>query len=303
MMRRLFLLFLLLTLGACTPAISARPAQPPATAVPATRLVNQIAAATPSALPATAAVATSVAPVALTPVPTSSSTPTSTPTPTPTFTPSPTPIGLCTARIPGDDDLGLVVSQTYGLSRDYEPGDLVMLDEYLDRSLTLGYPTQVRAILVEPLREMIADMQSAGLAPFVISGYRSYAQQATAFQKWQNYNPAYATILSARPGFSEHQLGTTVDFGSPELPAVVGDPDIEFHTLFYQTSEGQWLLANAHRYGFTLSFTREAAEVTGFFYEPWHYRYVGIELATLLHDEGVTLTEYRLATDGAPCIP
>ena len=150
---------------------------------------------------------------------------------------------------------------------------------------------------------MIEDMYSAGLEPFIISGYRSYYSQSIAWEKWNRLEPERAIQLSAPPGHSEHQLGTTVDFGSPELAAIVGDPDIEFHTYFYQTREGEWLLEHAHEYGFTLSYSREAYELTGFYYEPWHYRYVGVELATYLRDQNLTLTAYQLDTLPLPCHP
>ena len=69
------------------------------------------------------------------------------------------------------------------------------------------------------------------------------------------------------------------------------------------TSEGEWLLEHAHEYGFTLSYPREAFEATGFYYEPWHYRYVGVETATELHETGISFTEYLLAQNPQPCVP
>ena len=227
---------------------------------------------------------------------------TSTHTPTPPFTPTPTPGGNCHQRIPSDD-LFTIVTQTYGLSRDYAPQDLVPLADYLPQSVTMGFPNEVRGVIIDPLTRMVNDMIAAALRPTIISGYRSYSAQSIAYNKWASQYPGHVNIISAPPGYSEHQLGTVVDFGSPELPDIVGDPDIEFHTYFYRTSEGQWLLANAHKYGFTLSYPREAFELTGFYYEPWHYRYVGVDLAVELYETGQTLTEYLLAHQPEPCIP
>ncbi|MBP6017285.1 MAG: M15 family metallopeptidase [Candidatus Promineofilum sp.] len=226
------------------------------------------------------------------------------PSPTTTITPSPTPDRniLCSSRIP-DNGLLTVVTLTYGLSRDYEPAGLVGLSGYLPNVVTLGYPTELRRVVINPLVDMINDMQAAGLQPMIISGYRSFSAQAIARQKWLEKEPDRANILSAPPGFSEHQLGTVIDFGSPELADIVGQEDIEFHTWFYKTSEGIWLLDNAYKYGFTLSYPFEAFEITGFFYEPWHYRYVGVEMATQLHEEGISLTEHQLATEPPPCLP
>jgi len=240
------------------------------------------------------------------PAATGTAAPTATPEPTGTATPVPSPTPdrdlPCSQRL-ADDGLLTVVTLTYGLSRDFAPRGLVPLDGYLSGDVTLGYPTELRHVAVGPLVKMIADMQAAGLHPFIISGYRSYSAQAIARQKWAEAEPERVNILSAPPGFSEHQLGTVVDFGSPELPEIVGQEDVEFHTYFYKTSEGVWLADNAHKYGFTLSYPFEATEVTGFFWEPWHYRYVGVEMATHLYEEGISLTEHQLATEPPPCIP
>ncbi|MCA9867296.1 MAG: M15 family metallopeptidase [Anaerolineales bacterium] len=302
--RRWFGLFCLLvvafSVGGCSP-----------TATPSTAIVtdaDESATITPHPRPpvvATGLPPTTPPPEATAP-PTATDLPTIAPSPLPTasLTPSPTPDRNipCSSRIP-DNGLLTVVTLTYGLSRDYEPAGLVGLSGYLPNDVTLGYPTELRRVAVTPLVKMITDMQAAGLQPRVLSGYRSFSAQAIARQKWLEKEPDRANILSAPPGFSEHQLGTVIDFGSPELAEIVGQEDIEFHTWFYKTSEGRWLLDNAHKYGFTLSYPFEAFEITGFFYEPWHYRYVGVEMATQLHEEGISLTEHQLATEPPPCIP
>lgn len=288
----------------------------PETAVSQTTPTPQPATATPQpievkalAIPtATNTTVPSPTPVDIPPTPTTVATqpPTIVPTLTPTTTIqptlTPTPIGSCVQRVP-QDDLLTIVTQKYGLGRDYAPSDLIPLADYFPFSITNGYPTQIRAVVLEPLKQLLADMEAFGLRPNIISGYRSYAQQNIAYQKWLEKEPERAAILSARPGHSEHQLGTVVDFGSPELASIVGDPTIEFHTYFYKTSEGVWLAENAYIYGFTLSYPRSATETTGFFYEPWHFRYVGPELAAQLHETGQSLTEYQLGTMPEPCIP
>lgn len=202
-----------------------------------------------------------------------------------------------------DDSLLTTITLQYGISREYEPDDLVPLSELLPPTVTLGYPTEIREIASRPLVEMISEMWSVGLEPTILSGYRSYAAQSIAWTKWVVNEPDRASILSAPPGFSEHQLGTTVDIGSPELPEIVGDDDIQFHTYFYMTSESKWLEENAHSYGFTLSYPRQAFDLTGFYYEPWHYRFVGVELATHLKQSDSFLIQYQLELQPAPCIP
>ena len=240
-------------------------------------------------------------PPSTTPKPTSTKIPEPTATATVTTTPSPTPIGLCEDRNPIDGKLALVTLE-YGISRDYTPPDLVNLSDHMPVTVTLGYPSQIREIMIEPLSQMIIDMLDVGLQPQIISGYRSYASQAIAWNKWLEQVGDRASIVSAPPGHSEHQLGTTIDFGSPELALIVGDDDVKFHTYFYKTSESLWLVENAHKYGFTLSFTRETFEISGLYYEPWHYRYVGSEFATFLKDNETTLIQYFLENQEPPCI-
>lgn len=258
------------------------------------------ATSTPSPMPTATATPTPLPPPNTpTAVPTATATPTETPTPTATAVPS------CTQRDVNPDDLFAVVTFQYGLGRDYAPTDLVSINDHFPPAVTKGFPNEIRAIVLEPLQELIAAMQAAGLQPQIISGYRSYYSQNIAYQKWAEREPERVGMLSARPGHSEHQLGTTVDFGSPVLYQYVegADENIEFHTYFFKTPEGTWLIENAHQYGFTLSYPREAQEITGFYYEPWHYRYVGVEMATFLKENNLSLTAFQLQSQPPPCIP
>ncbi|MEM8859438.1 MAG: M15 family metallopeptidase [Chloroflexota bacterium] len=269
--------------------------------------------ATNTPLPTLAPTSTNVPvisqPATPTAVPTITPSPTPTNTPTPTHTPTPTPTptkAACSDRMPDPEDLLVVVTQNFGLSRGYKPPNLVPINTIFDHTITLGYPTEVREELIQPLDSMVSDMLGLGLEPYIISGYRSYAVQEKAYAKWAEQEPDRVGILSARPGHSEHQLGTTVDFGSYNLHEYIDDSfddDLQFHTYFFKTPEGDWLINNAHLYGFTLSYPRSAQEVTGFYYEPWHFRYVGIANSTIFYEAGVSLTEYQLNQDPEPCIP
>lgn len=272
------------------------------------------AAATPVARPPATATAsyTSIpepGPTRATPLPTPTDTVTASPIPsqtatvtaTATRTPVPTPLP-CSARVP-DDSLFTLVTRDFGLSRDYEPSDLIPLSNYFGPEVTMGYPTEVRAILIRPLENIITAMMADGLRPQIVSGYRSYSEQSLAFQKWLTEFPDWGSNLSAPPGHSEHQLGTTVDFGSPELKWMLGEDYVQFHPAFADTSEGQWLAAHAPDYGFTMSYPEDAQERTTFLFEPWHFRYVGVDLARLLTSEGLTLSEYLEKENPAPCIP
>lgn len=201
----------------------------------------------------------------------------------------------CDRRLVGDDWL-IVVTQQFGLPESYVPPDLTPLSDYFSTGVTVGILSSVRAGLIEPLRRIIDDMHAAGLAPSILSGYRSYGEQYLAWKWWNSQYPERVAIMSARAGHSEHQLGTTVDFGSPALNHL-------FHVDFATTPEGVWLAENAHRYGFTMSYPADTYDVTGFKYEPWHFRYVGVELASELFTTGRILTEWQLANLPPPCIP
>jgi D-alanyl-D-alanine carboxypeptidase len=214
------------------------------------------------------------------------------------------PIVACAERKPAADDLYVVVTDGFGLSAKYIPPDLVRLDKYLPYSVVYAETVKVRQIAVDGLVKMIKAMQAAGLKPIVRSAYRSYYDQLAAYTKWEKQNPGRVGYLSALPGHSEHQLGLAVDFGSPELAEIVGDPSIEFHSDFDRTREGRWLGEHAQEYGFALSYPPNATTWTSLTYEPWHYRYVGVEMATYLYASSQFLTQYVMEQRPTlPCMP
>lgn len=289
-------LVLFALLVACSPQGSLPPSntEPIAVAARHTPLATETSTIAPTRAPATP-----------TPHPTHSATPTASATATATSAPSPSPTATlmaCSERMPRTDELLTLVTRDFGLSRNYQPEDLTPLSDYFPNGVTLGYPTGVRAAIVEPLQEIIQAMQDEGLAPQIVSGYRSYSAQALALQKWLASYPDWAHNLSAPPGHSEHQLGTTVDFGSPELKPMLGEDYVQFHPAFAQTSEGKWLAEHAPEFGFTMSYPEDAFERTSFYYEPWHFRYVGRELALMLAARNLTLTEYLLQEQPIPCL-
>ena len=214
--RRLFL-FLLIMLAGCTatPGVEATPSPVPPTST-ATTLPVAVLTAPPT-----------VAPPTLIPAPTA------TPFPLPTAG----PIISCSERKPAPDDLYVIVTAAFGLSEHYVPPDLVRLDKYLPYTVVYSEQVKVRLLAVESLVRMIKAMQAAGLRPIVRSGYRGYYDQAAVRAKWEQQYPDRAGYVSALPGHSEHQLGLAVDFSSPELAGIVGDPTIEFHTDFDKTHE------------------------------------------------------------------
>lgn len=138
-------------------------------------------------------------------------------------------------------------------------------------------------------REVIADLAAmrvaasrAGVRLGIISAYRSYLTQRWTYAKWVRILGAYrAAISSARAGHSEHQLGTAIDFTIPGAPAPWKYSD------WARTRTGAWLKANAWRYGFVMSYPAYRLSVTCYGYEPWHYRWVGREIAAKMHESGL----------------
>lgn len=130
--------------------------------------------------------------------------------------------------------------------------------------------------------KMQADAKASGLNLWIESGFRSYQNQVSVYNKWVNKDgKQVADTYSARPGYSEHQSGLAMDINS-------------INTSFENTDEYRWLQANAYKYGFIMRYPKNKQEITGYIYEPWHYRYVGSQLAKELYNNGnwITLEEY-----------
>ena len=120
----------------------------------------------------------------------------------------------------------------------------------------------------------------------MVSGYRSYSTQINTYNYWVGVNGIDgADKISARAGHSQHQLGTAIDFSSSEVADGLGGS-------FRYTKAATWLAENAWRYGFAISYPSGYEAVTGYSYESWHYRYIGITNAKEMHDSGMILELY-----------
>ncbi len=154
----------------------------------------------------------------------------------------------------------LLVNKTYHLSRDYAP----------------GVNQEARSALTR-LQE---EASQAGYSLPLLSGYRSYQTQEVLYNNYvARDGEALANTYSAKPGQSEHQTGLAFDIG-----AIDND--------FGETPSGKWLAENAHRFGFILRYLKGKEAITGYQYEPWHVRYVGIAAAQEIFERGITLEEY-----------
>lgn len=156
---------------------------------------------------------------------------------------------------------------------------------------------KVRSIVIDDLRAMTEAAAAAGATIGVQSAYRSFASQQQVFKSWVGiHGYARALQLSARPGHSEHQLGLTIDFRSE--PG--GSP---FNGDWATTAAGKWMKAHAWEYGWVMSYPRNKIRLVCYDYEPWHYRYVGRDLAALIHGSGQTPREYLWANFTTTIVP
>ena len=159
-------------------------------------------------------------------------------------------------------------------------------DVHFDNLVTLEKPysntgkRQVRSEMAEPLKQMIDAAKNEGLKLTVISAFRDRDTQKYLFDESKKKNGLdYALIYSAKPGHSEHELGLAVDLNTTQ-------------DKFKNTKEYTWLKDNAYKYGFVERYPENKVFITGYGYEPWHYRYLGIDIATKMYIENITYEEY-----------
>lgn len=184
----------------------------------------------------------------------------------------------------GDDLLVLVNKQTgQQLASDWSPRDLVGIPTPYRMP---GRDGELRGPVVDALITMLDAARDDGIELGVRSAYRSYATQCMTFDyKVRQHGLEHAKRFSAEPGRSQHQLGTTVDISGGALSwALTQDMG--------GTLEGQWLAENANRFGFALSYPQGHEHETGYAYEPWHYRYIGVEAAEEMANAGLILETY-----------
>lgn len=176
----------------------------------------------------------------------------------------------------------------YAVPSSYDPPDLV----------ATGLPGGglVRSLVKPDLTALAAAAAAAGAPIQIESAFRSYATQASTFEYWVSlHGMAEALLESARPGHSEHQLGTAIDFASYGAGAPWDVAD------WATSASGAWMAENAWQYGFILSYPKATSPaVTCYEYEPWHYRYVGRTEAAAIHASGLTIREYLWDLAAAP---
>lgn len=244
--------------------------------------------------------------VASSPTPAPSATPASSPTPAPTLTPSPsappasspstspTPapsptFDLGAQSLTDPDSPWVIVNKRNPIDPvEYAPDDLTRIDGVSSSAL-------MRADAAAAMSALHAAAVEAG-APFTVStAYRDYATQSSLYNGYVNRSGrTSADRYSARPGYSEHQTGLAADIHN-------GVCDLQ--ACFGTTPAGRYVAEHAWEHGFVIRYPEDRQEITGYIYEPWHLRYVGVELATHLHESGDATLEELFGLEAAPDYP
>ena len=172
---------------------------------------------------------------------------------------------------------------------DFTPPDLVAV------KVAHTWAPELRAEAARALETLfVAARSEAALSLESNSAFRSYASQVEVYTKdVTSKGVAAADVSTARPGMSEHQTGLTIDIG-PESGTC------RLNVCFADTAEGHWLADNAWRFGYLLRYPADKFEVTGYEFEPWHFRYVGTDLAAELHSTGISTLEEFFGLPAAP---
>ncbi|WP_063563470.1 M15 family metallopeptidase [Paenibacillus sp. O199] len=179
----------------------------------------------------------------------------------------------------------VLVNKKRNLPSTYAPQDLVVPN--IPFSFSGSSPKkQMRKVAATAIENLFAAAKKDGIDIKAVSGYRSYATQKSIFDRNASIKgEAVANKTSARPGQSEHQTGLAMDISSASA-------GYDLQQSFGNTKEGKWLKANAHKYGFIIRYGKDQEKLTGYSYEPWHVRYVGVYIAGEITSQNLTLEQY-----------
>ena len=182
-------------------------------------------------------------------------------------------------NITNSQDITILINKNNKLNSNYIPNDL--------EPISLKYSCKDKLLKKEAKEQfelMASDALKENMHIIAVSTYRSYDYQEKLYNHYiEKYGFYYAEVCSARPGHSEHQTGLAVD---------ISDLSLDYDN-FIHTKEFIWMQNNSYKYGFILRYPKASFHITGFKYEPWHYRYVGIEVAKYIHENNITFEEYK----------
>ena len=184
----------------------------------------------------------------------------------------------------------VLVNRDYPMPEDYVPEDLVIPDvSYSYNGIyEKSYMREAAATALEKMFTQANKEKKYKLK--VVSAYRSYERQTVIYQNNINTRGEKDTNkVSAQPGCSEHQTGLAIDVSSDTV-------NCKIENSFAACPEGMWLAKNCHKFGFIIRYPEGKSDITGYSYEPWHIRYVGVGLARYIHKKKITLEEYYQTT-------
>lgn len=186
-----------------------------------------------------------------------------------------------------DSSIWRIVSKDYPLTNSrYIPVNLALatVPSRTDKS---NEERSLRSDIMPAIEQLFSALSAQHFNMMIASGYRSYDLQNMYYTNYvKAYGQAQADMFSAQPGKSEHQTGLAFDISYIDRTCYL-------ETCFGDMPAGQWLAAHAYEYGFILRYPKDKTAVTKYQYEPWHFRYVGKDLASALHESGLTLDEAR----------
>ena len=183
-----------------------------------------------------------------------------------------------TSKTPHLNKTYILVNKYLYLEKDYVPNKLITLkNEYSKKGMKLVKEAG------EMFEKMYYNAKKDGYTIRIMSSYRSYDYQKSLYNEYKTkYGEEEANMYSAKPGFSEHQTGLCIDIDDNKLS----------YEQFDKTKSYNWMQKNAYRYGFIERYPKQKEDITGYIYEPWHYRYVGIDIAKFIHENNITFDEY-----------
>lgn len=175
----------------------------------------------------------------------------------------------------------ILVNKKNEVEKDYVPKDMVKIKARTTPNITKEETYMVK-VAADALERMFAEAEDEGVHLYALSGYRSYSTQAGIYERnLEAKGLDYTSKYVAQPGQSEHQTGLAMDITN------------ETYSLnSNETIEGSWLEKNAHKFGFILRYQEGKEDITGYNYEPWHFRYIGKKEAKEIFEENITLEEY-----------
>ncbi len=174
------------------------------------------------------------------------------------------------------DDTAVLINKTNRLPSGFSAKNLVAVD----RKYSKGSGFLLNSEAYENYRQMYTAAANERRYLKIVSAYRTEAYQRNLYNSYlRNNGLSYAAAYSAQPGYSEHQTGLAIDINS-------------VYTSFEKSAEYTWLKNHAHEYGFIERYKKGREYITGYAYEPWHYRYVGKEAAAIIREKDITYEEY-----------